>query len=66
MRACHFLVTVTMACSCGFYSTGLGQEGALPVATDLHAHGLNQQQLDSLADIMQQSVDQQLSLGVRF
>ena len=58
MRAYHFLVTVTMAWSCSFCSIGLGQEGALPVTTDLHAHGLNQQQLDSLADIMQQAVDQ--------
>ena len=51
MRVYHFLATVTVAWSCGFYSIGLGQEGALPVTTDLHAHGLNQQQLDSLADI---------------
>lgn len=66
MRAYHFLVTVTMACSCGFCSIGLGQEGALPVTTDLHAHGLNQQQLDSLADIMQQAVDQQAIAGCSF
>ena len=66
MRACHFLVTVTMAWSCGFYSIGLGQEGALPVTTDLHAHGLNEQQLDSLADIMQHAVDQQAIAGCSF
>jgi hypothetical protein len=40
MRVYHFLATVTVAWSCGFYSIGLGQEGALPVTTDLHAHGL--------------------------
>ena len=66
MRACHFLVTVVVAWSCGFYSIGLGQEGALPVTTDLHAHGLNEQQLDSLADIMQQAVDQQAIAGCSF
>ena len=66
MRAYHFLVTVTVAWSCGFYSIGLGQEGALPVTTDLHAHGLNEQQLDSLADIMQQAVDQQAIAGCSF
>ena len=66
MRAYHFLVTVVVAWSCGFYSIGLGQEGALPVTTDLHAHGLNEQQLDSLADIMQQAVDQQAIAGCSF
>ena len=66
MRAYHFLVTVTVAWSCGLYSIGLGQEGALPVTTDLHAHGLNEQQLDSLADIMQQAVDQQAIAGCSF
>ena len=65
MRA-YFLVTVTMAWSCGFYSIGLGQEGALPVTKDLHAHGLNEQQLDLLADIMQQAVDQQAIAGCSF
>lgn len=66
MRAYRFLATVTMAWSCGFYSIGLGQEGALPVTTDLHAHGLNEQQLDSLADIMQHAVDQQAIAGCSF
>ena len=66
MRVYHFLATVTVAWSCGFYSIGLGQEGALPVTTDLHAHGLNQQQLDSLADIMQHAVDQQAIAGCSF
>lgn len=66
MRAYHFLGTVTVAWTCGFYSIGLGQEGALPVTTDLHAHGLNEQQLDSLADIMQQAVDQQAIAGCSF
>ena len=66
MRAYHFLVTVTMAWSCSFCSIGLGQEGALPVTTDLHAHGLNQQQLDSLADIMQHAVDQKAIAGCSF
>ena len=66
MRAYHFLVTVTVAWSCGLYSIGLGQEGALPVTTDLHAHGLNEKQLDSLADIMQQAVDQQAIAGCSF
>ena len=66
MRAYHFLISVTVAWSCGFYSVGLGQEGALPVTTDLHAHGLNQQQLDSLADIMQKAVDQQAIAGCSF
>ena len=66
MRAYHFLVTVTVAWTCGFYSIGLGEEGALPVTTDLHAHGLNEQQLDSLADIMQQAVDQQAIAGCSF
>ena len=66
MRAYHFLISVTVAWSCGFYSIGLGQEGALPVTTDLHAHGLNEQQLDSLADIMQQAVDQQAIAGCSF
>ena len=66
MRAYHFLVTVTVAWTCGFYSIGLGQEGALPVTTDLHTHGLNEQQLVSLADIMQQAVDQQAIAGCSF
>ena len=66
MRAYHFLVTVTVAWTCGFYSIGLGQEGALPVTTDLHAHGLNEQQLDSLGGIMQQAVDQQAIAGCSF
>ena len=66
MRAYHFLISVAVAWSCGFYSIGLGQEGALPVTTDLHAHGLNEQQLDSLADIMQQAVDQQAIAGCSF
>ncbi len=66
MWAYHFLVTVTVAWSCGLYSIGLGREGALPVTTDLHAHGLNEQQLDSLADIMQQAVDQQAIAGCSF
>ena len=66
MRVYHFLVTVTVAWSCGFCSIGLGQESALPVTTDLHAHGLNEQQLDSLADIMQQAVDQQAIAGCSF
>ena len=66
MRAYHFLVTVTMAWSCSLCSIGLGQEGALPVTTDLHAHGLNQQQLDSLADIMQHAVDQKAIAGCSF
>ncbi len=66
MRAYHFLISVTVAWSCGFYSVGLGQEGALPVTTDLHAHGLNEQQLDSLADILQHAVDQQAIAGCSF
>ena len=66
MRAYHFLISVVVAWSCGFYSIGLGQEGALPVTTDLHAHGLNEQQFDSLADIMQQAVDQQAIAGCSF
>ena len=66
MRVYHFLVAVAVAWSCGFYSIGLGQESALPVTTDLHAHGLNEQQLDSLADIMQQAVDQQAIAGCSF
>ena len=66
MRAYHFLVTVVVAWSCGLYSIGLGQEGALPVTTDLHAHGLNEHQLVSLADIMQQAVDQQAIAGCSF
>ena len=66
MRAYHFLISVVVAWSCGFYSIGLGQEGALPVTTDLHAHGLNEQQLVSLADIMQQAVDQQAIAGCSF
>ena len=66
MRAYHFLISVTVAWSCGFCSVGLGQESALPVTTDLHAHGLNEQQLDSLADIMQQAVDQQAIAGCSF
>ena len=66
MRAYHFLVTITVAWSCGFCSIGVGQGGALPVTTDLHAHGLNEQQLDSLADIMQQAVDQQAIAGCSF
>ena len=66
MRAFHFLVAVTMAWSCGFYSIGLGQVGALPVTTDLHAHGLNQQQLDSLAGVLQHAVDQQAIAGCSF
>tara|TARA_Y100000385_G_scaffold175747_1_gene181599 strand:- start:75 stop:482 length:408 start_codon:yes stop_codon:yes gene_type:complete len=66
MRSHQFFVTVVMAWSCGFCSIGLGQEGALPVTTDLHAHGLNQQQLDSLADIMQHAVDQQAIAGCSF
>ena len=63
MRAYHFLVTVTMDWSWRLCSIGLGQEGALPVTTDLHAHGLNQQQLDSLAGVLQQAVDQQAIAG---
>ncbi len=66
MRVYHFFFFFTVAWSCGFYSIGLGQEGALPVTTDLHAHGLNQQQLDSLADIMQHAVDQQAIAGCSF
>ena len=66
MRSHQFFVTVVMAWSCGFCSIGLGQEGALPVMTDLHAHGLNEQQLDSLADIMQHAVDQQAIAGCSF
>ena len=66
MRAYHFLISVVVAWSCGFYSIGLGQEGALPVTTDLHAHGLNEHQLVSLADIMQQAVDQQAIAGCSF
>ena len=66
MRAYHFLISVVVAWSCGFYSIGLGQEGALPVTTDLHTHGLNEQQLVSLADIMQQAVDQQAIAGCSF
>jgi CubicO group peptidase (beta-lactamase class C family) len=66
MRVYHFLATVTVAWSCGFYSVGLGQESALPVTTDLHAHGLNEQQLDSLADILQHAVDQQAIAGCSF
>ena len=66
MRAYYFLVAVTMTWVCGFYSIGLGQEDALPVTTDLHAHGLNEQQLDSLAEIMQQAVDQQAIAGCSF
>ncbi len=66
MRAYHFLISVTVAWSCGFYSVGLGQESALPVTTDLHAHGLNEQQLDSLADILQHAVDQQAIAGCSF
>ena len=66
MRAYHFLISVVVAWSCGFYSIGLGQEGALPVTTDLQTHGLNEQQFDSLADIMQQAVDQQAIAGCSF
>ena len=63
MRAYHFLVTITVAWSCGFCSIGVGKGGALPVTTDLHAHGLNEQQLDSLADIMQQAFKHYLRLN---
>ena len=66
MRVYHFLVTVTVAWSCGFCSIGLGRDVALPISMDLSAHGLNEQQLDSLADIMQQAVDQQAIAGCSF
>ena len=66
MRSHQFFVTVVMAWSCGFCSIGLGQEGALPVMTDLHAHGLNEQQLDSLAGVLQHAVDQHAIAGCSF
>ena len=64
MRICQFFLALVVACSCGPYS--LGRDVALPVSMDLSAHGLNQQQLDSLAGVLQQAVDQQAIAGCSF
>ena len=41
-----------------------GQEQKMPAASDLKAHGVTQDQIDSLADIMRQSVEQE-EIGTR-
>ena len=66
MRICQFFFAVAIAWTCGFYSRGFGQELGLPVTTDLDAHGLNQQQLDSLTGVLQQAVDQHAIAGCSF
>ena len=43
-----------------------GQEQKMPAASDLKAHGVTQDQIDSLADIMRQSVEQEEIAGGSF
>lgn len=44
----------------------LGQEKRMPVARDLQSHGVTQKQIDSLADIMRQAVQQEQIAGCSF
>jgi CubicO group peptidase (beta-lactamase class C family) len=44
----------------------LGAEVSLPVATDLHAHGVTQAQIESLSEIMRQAVQQERIAGGSF
>ena len=43
-----------------------GEEANIPVATDLHSHGVTQDQLESLAEIMRQAVQQEQIAGGSF
>ena len=43
-----------------------GQEVKMPVATDLQSHGVTQDQIDSLSDIMRQAVEQGRVAGCSF
>ena len=43
-----------------------GQEGKLPVATDLHSHGVTQNQIESLAKTLRQAVQQERIAGCSF
>ena len=44
----------------------LGAEAPLPFAKDLHSHGVTQDQLESLAEIMRQAVEQEQIAGGSF
>ena len=43
-----------------------GQEVKMPAATDLHSHGVTQDQIESLSEIMHQAVQQELIAGCSF
>jgi CubicO group peptidase (beta-lactamase class C family) len=43
-----------------------GEGVKMPVATDLHSHGVTQDQLESLSEIMHQAVQQELIAGCSF
>ena len=43
-----------------------GQEAKLPAAADLHSHGVTQDQIESLSEIMHQAVQQEQIAGGSF
>ncbi len=43
-----------------------GQEVKMPVATDLHSHGVTQDQIESLAETLRQAVQQEQIAGGSF
>jgi len=43
-----------------------GEEVKMPAATDLHSHGVTQDQIESLSEIMHQAVQQELIAGCSF
>ncbi len=51
------IVCSLMAAACGF---------SMPVAADLQSHGVTQKQIDSLAEIMNQAVEQEQIAGGSF
>ena len=66
MKAYHqrLVLAVVLALSTRLYA--YGQVATLPLVTDLDSHGVTQKQLDTVAETMQDAVEQQQIAGCSF
>ena len=66
MKAYHqrLVLAVVLAMSTRLYA--YGQVATLPLVTDLDSHGVTQKQLDTVAETMQDAVEQQQIAGCSF
>ena len=62
------LAAVSLGVAAGAYGAQeeSGEEVKMPAATDLHAHGVTQDQIESLAEILRQAVEQEQIAGGSF